>query len=111
MAFITELPDSGLTDPMAGTAGIELFVDEKSIGRRSVDRLPNQSFLVDLTQAKELKVVVDCANENENGIIFILGSHKNPKRNKAFSRLVVFRQSTHDESASWRDKRWGKETR
>jgi len=86
MAFIAELPDSGLTDPMAGTAGIELFVDGKSQGHRSVDRLTNQSFLLDCAQAKELKVVVDCANENENGIIFILGSHKNPKRNKAFSR-------------------------
>jgi len=73
VAFITELPDSGLTDPMAGTAGIELFVDGKSQGHRSVDRLTNQSFLLDCTQATELKVVVDCANGNANWDHFHIG--------------------------------------
>lgn len=73
VAFIAELPDSGLTDPMAGTAGIELFVDGKSQGHRSVDRLTNQSFLLDCAQAKELKVVVDCANGNANWDHFHIG--------------------------------------
>ena len=66
VAFIAELPDSGLADPMAGAAGIELFVDGKSQVRRPVNRQTNQSFLLDLSQAKELKVVVDCADGSAN---------------------------------------------
>jgi len=73
VAFITELPESGLADPLAGTTGVELFVDGKSQGHRSVDRLTNQSFLLDCTQAKELKVVVDCANGNANWDHFHIG--------------------------------------
>jgi len=38
-----------------------------------VDRLTNQSFLLDCTQAKELKVVVDCANGNANWDHFHIG--------------------------------------
>ena len=73
VAFITELPESGLADPLAGTTGVELFVDGKSQGHRSVDRLTNQSFLLDVTQAKDLKVVVDCANGNANWDHFHIG--------------------------------------
>jgi len=73
VAFITELPESGLADPLAGTTGVELFVDGKSQGHRSVDRLTNQSFLLDFTQAKDLKVVVDCANGNANWDHFHIG--------------------------------------
>ena len=73
VAFITELPESGLADPLAGTTGVELFEDGKSQGHRSVDRLTNQSFLLDFTQAKELKVVVDCANGNANWDHFHIG--------------------------------------
>ena len=73
VAFITELPENGLADPLAGTTGVELFVDGKSQGHRSVDRLTNQSFLLDVTQAKDLKVVVDCANGNANWDHFHIG--------------------------------------
>ena len=73
VAFIAELPNSVLADPLAGTAGVELFVDGKSQGHLSVDRLTNQSYSLDLTQAKELKVVVDCANESANWDHFRIG--------------------------------------
>ena len=73
VAFINELPDGGLTDPLAGTAGVELFVDGKSQGHLPVDRLTNQSYSLDLTQAKELKVVVDCANGSANWDHFHIG--------------------------------------
>ena len=73
VAFIAELPNSGWADPLAGTAGVELFVDGKSQGRLSVDRLTNQSYSLDLTQAKELKVVVDCANGSTNWDHFHIG--------------------------------------
>ena len=79
VAFIAELPNSGWTDPSAGTAGVELFVDGKSQGHLSVDRLTNQSYLLDLTQAKELKVVVDCANESASWDHFHIGIAEDAK--------------------------------
>jgi hypothetical protein len=74
--FITELPPSGLEDPKAGTAGVEIFVDGLSQGRRPVDRSTNQDFAVDLTNAKELRVVVDCANGTADWDHFYLGVAK-----------------------------------
>ena len=79
VAFIAELPSSGWADPLAGTAGVELFVDGKSQGHLSVDRLKNQSYLLDLTQAKELKVVVDCANESASWDHFHIGIAQDAK--------------------------------
>jgi hypothetical protein len=73
VAFINKLPDGGLADPLAGTVGVELFIDGKSQGHRPVDRLTNQSYSLDLTQAKELKVVVDCANGSANWDHFHIG--------------------------------------
>jgi len=73
VAFIAELPESGWVDPLAGTTNVELFVDGKTQGRRLVDRLTNQSIVLDLTRAKELKVVVDSANGNANWDHFYLG--------------------------------------
>ena len=71
--FIAELPPSGLEDPTAGTTGVEIFVDGQSHGRRPVDRSTNQIFSLDLINAKQLKVVVDCANEPANWDHFYLG--------------------------------------
>jgi hypothetical protein len=71
--FITELPPSGLEDPKAGTIGVEIFVDGQSQGRRPADRFTNQIFSLDLTNATELKVVVDCANGTANWDHFYLG--------------------------------------
>ena len=71
-----KLPADGLADPQAGTVGMEIFVDGKSKGRRLVDRLTNQTFNLDLTNAKELKVVVDCANGTADWDHFYLGVAK-----------------------------------
>ena len=76
VGFITQLPPSGLADPQAGTTGLEIFVDGQSQGRRPVDRLTNQTFSLDLTKAKELRVVVDCANGTANWDHFYLGVAK-----------------------------------
>jgi peptidoglycan/LPS O-acetylase OafA/YrhL len=62
VSFINELPKSALSNEEAATAGVEVFLDNKSQGHRLIDRNINQTFILDLTQTKVLKVVVDCAN-------------------------------------------------
>jgi hypothetical protein len=74
--YITELPPSGLVDSTAGTTSVEIFVDGHSQGRRPVDRFTNQTFSLDLTNAKEMKVVVDCANGSAVWDHFYLGVAK-----------------------------------
>lgn len=76
VGFITELPRSGLKDSKVGTVGVEIFVDGQSLGRRPVDRFTNQEITIDLTLAKNLKVVVDCANGSANWDHFYLGVAK-----------------------------------
>jgi hypothetical protein len=76
VGFITEMPLNGLEDPLAGTTCIELFLDGESQGRRTVDRFTNQAFSLDLTNTKELKVVVDCANGSDIWDHFYLGVSK-----------------------------------
>jgi hypothetical protein len=74
--FITDLPQSGLEDPQAGTTEVEIFVDGHSQGCRPVDRFTNQNFSLDLTNAKELKVLVHCANGSAVWDHFYLGVAK-----------------------------------
>jgi hypothetical protein len=62
VSFINELPKSALSNEEAATAGVEVFLDDKSQGRRLVTRNIDQTFILDLTNTKILKVVVDCAN-------------------------------------------------
>jgi len=76
VGFITELPPSGLADPKAGTTGVEICVDGQSQGRRPVDRFTNQTFSLDFTNAKELRVVVDCDNGSAIWDHFYLGVAK-----------------------------------
>ena len=76
VAFIGELPANALNDMQAGTVGVEIFVDGTSQGCRPVDRFTNQTFPLDLTLAKKLKVVVDCANGSANWDHFYLGIAK-----------------------------------
>jgi hypothetical protein len=73
VGYILKLPDKGLAEPLAGTVGMEVFVDGKTQGRRLVDRHTNQTYQLDLASAKELKVVVDCANGTANWDHFCLG--------------------------------------
>jgi len=65
-AFIDNLPSSALMDSTAATVGVEVFVDGKSQGHLSVDRHQNQIFNLDLSGAKELKIVVDDGNGSNN---------------------------------------------
>jgi hypothetical protein len=76
VGFIAELPSSGLEDSKSGMTGVEIFVDGKSLGRRPLDRFINQTFSLDLTNAKELRVVVDCANGTADWDHFYLGVAK-----------------------------------
>ena len=76
VGFITELPPSGLEDTRFGTAGVEIFVDGQSLGRRPVDRFTNPIFSLDLTNSKELRVVVDCANGSAAWDHFYMGVSK-----------------------------------
>jgi hypothetical protein len=62
VSFIDVLPQSALSNVEAATAGVEVFLDDKSQGRRLVTRNIDQTFILDLTQTKVLKIVVDCAN-------------------------------------------------
>jgi hypothetical protein len=62
VSFINELPQSALSNKLAATAGVEVFLDDKSQGRRLVNRNTDQRLNLDLTNTKILKVVVDCAN-------------------------------------------------
>ena len=60
MAFwISGLPQNILNSTGAGTAGFELFVDGKSLGRKRVDRFTNQSLIVNPLGASKLRIVVD----------------------------------------------------
>ena len=62
--FIGGLPQNILLISKAGTAGFEVFVDEKSLGRKRVDRFTNETLLVDPKGASKLRIVVD----NDNGV-------------------------------------------
>ena len=66
VCFINELPASALLDSKAARAAVEIFIDGKSQSRRLVDSQTNQTYQLDLTNIKEFKVVVDCANESAN---------------------------------------------
>ena len=65
MAFwISGLPQKFLDSTGAGTAGFELFVDGKTLGRKRVDRFTNQSLVVNPLGASKLRIVVD----NDDGV-------------------------------------------
>ena len=57
--WISGLPQNILNSTGAGTAGFELFVDGKSLGRKRVDRFTNQSLIVNPSGASKLRIVVD----------------------------------------------------
>jgi hypothetical protein len=57
--FIGGLPQNILPISKAGTVGFEVFVDEKSLGRKRVDRFTNETLLVDPKGASKLRIVVD----------------------------------------------------
>jgi len=57
--WISGLPQNILPIAKAGTVGFEVFVDGKSQGRKRVDRFTNQTLLVNLAGASELRIVVD----------------------------------------------------
>jgi hypothetical protein len=81
VGYIAELPVDALEDPLAGMVEMEVFVDGKSEGRRIVDRFTNQSYNLDLTNAKKLKVIVDCANGTAIWDHFYLGiANDSPKQ-------------------------------
>jgi hypothetical protein len=61
-ACIAELPPAALEDLNNGTVELEIFVDEASIGCHPVDRITNQKYALNLSHAKELKVIVSCTN-------------------------------------------------
>jgi peptidoglycan/LPS O-acetylase OafA/YrhL len=66
VCFIDKLPASALLDPKAARAAVEIFIDGKSQSRRLVNSQTNQAYQLDLTNIKEIKVVVDCANGSAN---------------------------------------------
>lgn len=53
------LPQNILPISKAGTAGCEVFVDGKSLGKKRVDRFTNQSLIVNPSGASKLRIVVD----------------------------------------------------
>jgi len=57
--FISGLPQKFLDSTGAGTAGFEVFVDGKSLGRKRVDRFTNETLSVDPKGVSALRIVVD----------------------------------------------------
>jgi hypothetical protein len=57
--WMSGLPQSVLGSSNAGTAGFEVFVDRKSLGRKRVDRLTNQTLLINPQGLSKLRIVVD----------------------------------------------------
>jgi hypothetical protein len=57
--YIGGVPQQILPTSKAGTAGFEVFVDGKSLGRKRVDRFTNQTLLVDPKGVSKLRIVVD----------------------------------------------------
>ena len=57
--WIGQFNQEALSLPKAGTAGFEVFVDEKSLGRKRVDRLTNQTLLINPQGLSKLRIVVD----------------------------------------------------
>jgi len=57
--WISGLPQSVLGSSNAGTAGFEVFVDGKSLGRKRVDRFTNETLSVDPKGVSKLRIVVD----------------------------------------------------
>jgi hypothetical protein len=55
------------------TAGFEVFVDGKSLGRKRVDRFTNQTLLVNPLGVSRLRIVVDNDNGDIAGDRFFMG--------------------------------------
>ena len=55
------------------TAGFEVFVNGKSLGRKRVDRLTNQALLVNPLGVSRLRIVVDNDNGDITGDRFFMG--------------------------------------
>ena len=62
--WIGQFNQEALCLPKAGTVGFEVFVDGKSLGRKRVDRLTNETLLVDPKGVSKLRIVVD----NDDGV-------------------------------------------
>jgi hypothetical protein len=57
--WIGQFPQNTVSLVKEGTAGFEVFVDGKSLGRKRVDRLTNETLSVDPKGASKLRIVVD----------------------------------------------------
>lgn len=57
--WIGQFPQNAVSLSKEGTAGFEVFVDGKSLGRQRVDRLTNQALLVNPLGVSRLRIVVD----------------------------------------------------
>ena len=57
--FIGVLPQNILPISKAGTAGFEVFVDGKTLGRKRVDRFNNETLSIDPKGVSKLRIVVD----------------------------------------------------
>jgi hypothetical protein len=61
--WIGQFPQNAVSLSKEGTAGFEVFVDGKSLGRKRVDRLTNETLSIDPRGVSKLRIVVD----NDNG--------------------------------------------
>jgi hypothetical protein len=61
--WIGQFPQNTVSLAKEGTAGFEVFVNGKSLGRKRVDRLTNETLSVDPKGVSKLRIVVD----NDNG--------------------------------------------
>jgi hypothetical protein len=61
--WICQFPQNAVSLSKEGTAGFEVYVNGKSLGRKQVDRLTNQTLLVNPKGVSKLRIVVD----NDNG--------------------------------------------
>ncbi len=57
--WIKDLPPDALSNPLAGTAAVEVFLDGISQGRKEVNRERNESLTVNLDGVSSMRVVVD----------------------------------------------------
>ena len=57
--WIGQFPQNAVGLSKEGTAGFEVFVDGKSLGRKRVDRLTNETLSIDPKGASKLRIVVD----------------------------------------------------
>lgn len=64
--WIGEIPKDMLSKKNFGTAGVTVWVDGKSLGRRMIDRRTNQSIQLNLADARILRVSVDSLDNDDS---------------------------------------------